>query len=105
MPVFWPVLASVPASILVAIAAFGVLWYRGLHVAKDGKIASTRIVSVVTSAISAYIVAMCLIGQWYLGVRISATIESGFGNERFALLLVAFLLDVVIRIMAAFNGE
>jgi hypothetical protein len=101
----WQVIASVPASFVAGIIAFALLRGHGLHIGKDGKIATTRVISLVTSAFVAYIVCVCLIGQWFLGIRISATIENGFGNERFAFLLVAYFLDVAIRILAAFNGE
>ena len=62
-----------------------------------------NIASTVLLAASLYTMIVLVVGEFFVGARVSETIKNGFGDGRVAWLLVALALDTGSRLAALFG--
>jgi hypothetical protein len=101
----WNVFANSLASIAFGFTCF--LWLRwlGNHRDKNRKIAQGRVTAWILQSIFLYTLVICLTGQWILGIPLSETIKSGFGDERAAWLLFGTSIDLAVRLYSLMDPE
>ena len=64
-----------------------------------------RIAMAILQTAALYTMVVTLIGHWYLHIPLSETIRAGFGNDRFAWLLLGLSIDVLARLHSLFDPE
>ena len=64
-----------------------------------------RIAMAILQTAALYSMVVTLLGHWYLHIPLSETIRAGFGNDRFAWLLLGLSIDVLARLHSLFDPD
>jgi hypothetical protein len=96
-------MATPGASLCVGCLCLALLCWKGRHRGVDGTISRANIASAVMLGASLYTMIVLIIGEFYVGRRVSEMIQHGFGDGRAAWLLVALALDTAPRVWSLFD--
>ena len=98
---FW--IASPGASLIAGLACLLLLWLKNRRATGEARMSRANIASTVLLAASLYTMIVLVVGEFFVGARVSETIKNGFGDGRVAWLLVALALDTGSRLAALFG--
>ena len=103
MAMLWTWLATPGASLIAGCLCLAMLCVSGKHRSNTGQLDRVAVASSVMLTAMLYTLIILVIGEFFLGRPVSATIRDGFGDTRVAWLLVALGLDTGARIAALFD--
>ena len=105
MQALWAIIVSPAASVFCGLACLLSLVLRGRHRDLTGKTAHGKIAMAVLQSAACYTMLTTIAGHWFLKIQLSETIQAGFGNDRFAWLLLGLSVDSIGRIYGLFDPD
>lgn len=98
-------IASAQLSLLVGLIVVAALLLLKRHRDRHGKLDSSKIIAGFLFSIALYTMLICAIGQFFLGIPVSVSIHSYFGDSRIAWLFVGLAADLFARLYLLFDPD
>ena len=102
----WLWVASPAASVTAGLVSLAILIRRGRHRDTRGRAAHGSIAMAILQGAALYTFIVTVLGHWFLHIPVAASVQAGFGNERFAWLLLGISIDLLYRLYSLYDpGE